>query len=132
MKAREKLLIIIAVMASGVSIAVFALVSLGHFIYNPGRTVIPVVGKMYETTVQEIALLEPVPVPQAPTPVSNPPKPPQPLVQPPAETNPTVSNLQASNKKQFSKNQKYRKLTNELSYSDLQKMISALFGQLLR
>jgi hypothetical protein len=131
MKARDKLFIFISVVACGVSIAVFALVSLGHFIYSPGRTVIPVVGKMYESTVQQVALLEPIPVPQAPTPVSNPPKPPVP-VNPTVDPNPSLSDNQAFSKKQLSKSQKNHKLERDFSYSDLQKAIAALFGELLR
>jgi hypothetical protein len=129
MKAREKLMIIISVIACGVSIAVFALVSLGHFIYTPGRTVIPVVGKMYESTVQQVALLEPVPIPAAPTPVASPSVP-----APAASTEQAALKDDNAAKKQrelVKDSRKYRSNDKNWSdYSEFRKALSALFGLL--
>ena len=130
MKAREKLMIIISVVACGVSIAVFALVSLGHFISTPNRTVLPVVGKMYETTVQQIALLEPVPVPVPPTPVTNN-SVPAPVVT--DHVNSDDSKKVDSHKdNKATKQQTYAKTEEDNSndYLDLRKTIAALFGLL--
>jgi hypothetical protein len=130
MKAREKLMIIISVIACGVSIAVFALVSLGHFISTPNRTVLPVVGKMYESTVQQVALLEPVPVPVTPTPVTNS------SVPTPVTTNHMNSDdskkIDSSKDDKASKHQKYTRTNedNPNEYLDLRKTIAALFGLL--
>lgn len=123
--------IIISVVACGVSIAVFALVSLGHFVYTPSRTVIPVVGKMYESTVEQIALLEPVPVPQTAKPASNPPTPPPSVSPPPASHKPFVSDQHKFNKKDSARHQRNHKATaeREFSYNDLQKALAALFKE---
>jgi hypothetical protein len=130
MKAREKLMIIISVVACGVSIAVFALVSLGHFISTPNRTVLPVVGKMYESTVQQVALLEPVPVPATPTPVTNP-SVPTPVV---AEyANPDDSKkVSHPQDDKATKHHKYTNADEDRSdeYLELRKTIAALFGLL--
>lgn len=132
MKTREKLLIIVSVVACGVSIAVFALVSLGHFIYSPGRTVIPVVGKMYENTVQQVALLEPVPVVQTPTTDTGTTSAP-PSEQSAPDTKSPPSDHQVSNKKSQTKNQKNHKASDrELKYDELQKAFTSLFSQLLQ
>lgn len=128
MKAREKLFIIISVVACGVSIAVFALVSLGHFIYTPNRTVLPVVGKMYESTVQQVSMLETVPVPQPPTPVTN-----NSVPTPVIASKPTISTSDNSALNQYkaAKNQKYNKKDDKDSdYLSLRKTLEALFAML--
>lgn len=127
MKAREKLLITISVLACGVSIAVFALVSLGHFIYTPDRATIPVVGKMYENTVQQVALLETVPVPQAPTPVTTN-STPAPVQSDETEQPEDNSNL-SKQSSQVSKHHKYSKKS-QSDYTYLRQSLAALFGLL--
>lgn len=72
MKAREKLVITISVLACCVAIAIFAVVSLGHFITAPKKPTVPVVNTLFETTVEQVALLEPIPVPAPPTPETKP------------------------------------------------------------
>lgn len=126
MKAREKLFIIISVVACGVSIAVFALVSLGHFIYTPNRTVLPVVGKMYESTVQQVSMLETVPVPQPPTPVTN-----NSVPSPDIAQTKSASDNAALNQYKAAKNHKYNKDTDkDTDYLKLKKTLSALFALL--
>lgn len=124
MKAREKLLITISLLACGIAIGVFALVSLGHFIYSPARAPLPVVGKMYQSTVQQVALLEPVPVPPVSQPASNnnPPTPPS-----------DEASLQAA--EQASANAKKNLLDKNHGQSkkdrdELRKALAALFGLL--
>lgn len=125
MKAREKLLISISLLACAVAIGVFALVSLGHFIYSPNRPTLPVVGKMYESTVQQIALLEPVPVPQPTPPTKNTPAPPPAIseILPNNQTNHTGKSLDS-----LAKNRKSDK--NDRDYDELKKALATLFGLL--
>lgn len=127
MKAREKLLITISVLACGVSIAVFALVSLGHFIYTPNRATIPVVGKMYEGTVSQVSMLETVPVPKSPTPVTTNPTPP-----PESSGTAEAAEDSASHKRanQAGKTHKYNKNQEKQDYANFRKTLAALFGLL--
>ena len=64
MKVREKVIVTVSILACCIAIAAFAMVSLGRFISTPSKTNLPVVGRMYESTIQQIALLDSVTVPQ--------------------------------------------------------------------
>ena len=62
MTKREKALIAITVVATGASVFMFAFVSLANFLKSTPHTPPPIVAKMYEQTLDQIATLEQVPV----------------------------------------------------------------------
>jgi hypothetical protein len=132
MKAREKLIIAVSLLACGISIAIFAVVSLGHFIYSPDRSTVPMVGKMYESTVEYVSVLKPLPVPST-TASSD-----DQNVKNAAQPTPTTPhNLQVDDKKLLKKNQldvrhpddknKFQ-ADSRLDYDNLRKTIASLLG----
>lgn len=62
MTRREKVLIAITVVATGASVCMFAFVSLAHFLKTTPQHAPPLVSKLYQNSVTQLATLEPVPV----------------------------------------------------------------------
>jgi hypothetical protein len=130
MKAREKLIIAVSLLACGISIAIFAVVSLGHFIYTPDRGRMPIVGKMYESTVEYVSVLTPVPLPSTTAPTDD--QSAKNTAQPTS-----TQNVQVDDKKLLKKNQldlrhqddkNKLQADSRLGYDTLRKTIASLLG----
>lgn len=63
MTKREKILIAVTTVATGVSICMFAFVSLAHFLKTAQNVTIPMASRLYENTVDQLATIEPVDMP---------------------------------------------------------------------
>jgi hypothetical protein len=62
MTKREKVLIAVTVVATGASVFMFAFVSLANFLKTTPTSAPPLIAKMYDSTLDQLATLEPVPV----------------------------------------------------------------------
>lgn len=72
MTKREKILVVVTVVATGASVFMFAFVSLANFLKTTPQSAPPLASKLYEHTVEQLATLEPVTIAQADIPVSTP------------------------------------------------------------
>lgn len=72
MTKREKILVVVTVVATGASVFMFAFVSLANFLKTTPQSAPPLAAKLYGHTVAQLATLEPVTIAQADIPVNTP------------------------------------------------------------